>query len=550
MLSHIVSQSYFCLLFLSSSSNFYFLLRKMSTQAKKKGVATRRRKVAEAALLQQEIEAVEVLHRDEEAAEAVRLGLETSSGGSILLDEIDIDIDAQLTLLRNKKKELEEATSELERLESELIEERKRKAAVLDSVTDDDGAGLLSVQMVNRLSAMEETIKLLTTVNSTAPLTTDFQRSLLASKMEIRVQENKPEGVTVVNVDGKIFPSAFFKGDNQIRDYAAKSLFVNRLFPEVRLLKLTKNGGVLLDGESLDSFMKEAEIYSMSPRNVPEGCESLVSCGELRNFPLMRVGADDKRCTFEQFLRADFSFTSAFAGGKERLNVFSVISADIPASASEVTMEFAIRVMNCWLQVFEILVGDVGGGHVLTWREVFEEHVQSYRFTDNKYLSPDFVLDSFSETLGAWFISCSRPFVQGVQHFSFQPVSSVRLLLRELFAETRKDLTLVHRWPSKKEQGRALVCFCPSKQEMKFDSRKSVATQICVLNLLEKHLKVSPATKVLSCIGTACARRHLSAREVVEERLHLVKLLNYVLQQDAEKTTRAAAVEKLESFVA
>ena len=71
---------------------------------------------------------------------------------------------------------------------------------------------------------------------------------------------------------------------------------MNRVVPEVRLLKLTKNCGVLFDADYLDGYMREAEIYSMSPRNVPEGCESLVSYGELRGYPLMRLSSEDTLC--------------------------------------------------------------------------------------------------------------------------------------------------------------------------------------------------------------------------------------------------------------
>ena len=40
----------------------------------------------------------------------------------------------------------------------------------------------------------------------------EFQLLLRATKVNVRVQDNKPDGVIVENVDGKVFPLHFIKG--------------------------------------------------------------------------------------------------------------------------------------------------------------------------------------------------------------------------------------------------------------------------------------------------------------------------------------------------
>jgi hypothetical protein len=268
----------------------------------------------------------------------------------------------------------------------------------------------------------------------------------------------------------------------------------------------------------------------------------------------MSTLGEDNYPVVELFFIGLFSSKSLFAmasGDKPTLNVFSVVGALFPRSSKDVTMEFAIRVILSWQRAFEVLVGNSSDPVVLDWSLVFSGLVENLRSTQMRLLDAAFVLHMFAIALEKWFDLCRQPYYRGLVHFSFCSVVSARLLLRDCLSNVQEDTASYVQWQTRVKHGKALVCYLGSVRDLSapvssaFLPGSSMGLiQACAVDLMSNHLHLTPPTR-FKCAGERCSRRHLTAEEVVSEKVGLTKMLSSCLAGD---NSRQCVLDKLSTF--
>ena len=340
-------------------------------------------------------------------------------------------------------------------------------------------------------------------------------------------------GFSVINIDGKKFD--LIKPDNTIPQSSQESLFMGRVFYMERVKKLGTHNGLVCDSALCTNFVSNAlllhgdyvdcEVYMESLRLLRKFMECHMFFKFGKNYPV-----------FEEFIRGEFSTESLFHKDKpvnfeSKLNIFSLLDKPFPRKESEVTMDFAVRVIQRWLEFLQCVCWvhpNVG----IDWSMAFDPLIKRLTIGDLFTRGSNMVLEIFNRILANWFRLVKNPFYIDEIHFSFAPQKSAIILLSVLLSKLSITTEVLSDFMQKSIEGRALRCYEHTCDKFinNHNSNNRLANnnsvQPCLKWICSSILNKNEHSFFCSPNESACSRVHLKREEVIEMKENIIKMIS------------------------
>jgi hypothetical protein len=130
-----------------------------------------------------------------------------------------------------------------------------------------------------------------------------------------------------------------------------------------------------------------------------------------------------------------------------------------------------------------------------------------------------FFLDSFNNTLFDWFSKVKDPFYLFDIHYSFKPLVSAKLLLKDLFSKITFDTKLFAEYQVRVDKGRATRCFMFSGvvSSPTFKTTSFPQSGPCLAYICSEFLKIEHMFKCTPDSAN-CSRTHLTLKALMKSK--------------------------------
>ena len=302
-----------------------------------------------------------------------------------------------------------------------------------------------------------------------------------------------------------------------------------------RVKKLGTHNGLVCDSALCTNFVSNAlllhrdyvdcEVYMESLRLLRKFMECHMFFKFGKNYPV-----------FEEFIRGEFSTESLFHKDKpvnfeSKLNIFSLLDKPFPRKESEVTMDFAVRVIQRWLEFLQCVCWvhpNVG----IDWSMAFDPLIKRLTIGDLFTRGSNMVLEIFNRILANWFRLVKNPFYIDEIHFSFAPQKSAIILLSVLLSKLSITTEVLSDFMQKSIEGRALRCYehtCYKFINNHNSNNRLVnnnSVQPCLKWICSSILNKNEHSFFCSPNESACSRVHLKREEVIEMKDNIIKMIS------------------------
>ena len=243
------------------------------------------------------------------------------------------------------------------------------------------------------------------------------------------------------------------------------------------------------------------------------------------------------------------------------LNVFSPLKPPYPSRPEEVNTDFAVKLIQSWQQLLEVMIGGeacqrVTIENLVSSASVFEKILLNIRSTEMRLISTHYFCHEFADILFEFFRAIREPFQIDNTYFQMTPRVSPMQLLKDMLDSFKVDFVKMEVFRAQGEKGRNLQCSVVSsmvKANLSLGggedrNANKGNTQPCLAHICRTFLGDNSNSYVCNTPnGGVCTRKHLQSKEEV---INVLTQLSRAIESSFTTSTpyKESILKKLNDF--